>query len=70
MSKHPGPAGERIALHPADHAIERLSAKLKWFRESNDKRRGWVKEALARVEEGEYHHQWSYLIEAMEGSSQ
>jgi hypothetical protein len=60
---------ESKASHPAEHAIERLGAKLSWFRESNAKRREWVDESLARVEEGNYHDQWSYLIEAMEGPS-
>lgn len=57
-------------IHPAQHAIQRLSEKLTWFQESNDKRREWVEESLARVEEGRYHEAWSYLIEAMEGASQ
>jgi hypothetical protein len=56
--------------HPAEHAIERLGEKLSWFRESNAKRREWVGEALARVEESYYHDQWSYLIESMEGPSE
>jgi integrase len=58
---------ESKAIHPAEHAIQRLSQKLSWFRESNAKRREWVEESLARVEEGYYHNQWSYLIEAREG---
>lgn len=56
-------------IHPAEHAIERLGAKLSWFRESNAKRSAWVEESLARVEEGYYHDQWSYLIESTEGPS-
>lgn len=55
-------------IHPAKHVIEKLSEKLTWFRESNDKRREWVEESLARVEEGRYHEGWSYLIEDMEGA--
>jgi hypothetical protein len=58
---------QRIATDPADHAIQRISSKLTWYRQSNGTRGKWVEEALARVEEGDYHHQWGYLIEAVEG---
>lgn len=57
------------AMHPAEHAIQKASAKLTWFREFNAERRDWVEEALVRVEESDYHNQWSYLIEAMERPS-
>lgn len=60
---------ESKVIHPAENAIQRLSEKLSWFRESNSKRREWVEESLVRVEEGYYHDQWSYLIEATEGRS-
>ncbi|CAG0955185.1 hypothetical protein ANAEL_00295 [Anaerolineales bacterium] len=48
-------------------AIERLTAKLRWFRQSNELRRGWVVEALARIDEAVYHPYWHYLIVAVEG---
>lgn len=48
-------------------AIERQSAKLRWFRQSNDVRRGWVVEALARIDEAFYHPHWHYLVVAVEG---
>lgn len=60
---------ESKVMHPAEHAIQKLSEKLFWFRDSNKTRREWVEESLARVEEGHYHENWSYLIEAMEGPS-
>jgi len=44
----------------------RLSDKLRWFLESNKQRQGWVDEALARVEEGNYHPDWLRLIQDME----
>lgn len=70
LSKQP-PAGKKNQnTHPVEHAIQRLGEKLSWFRKSNDKRREWVEESLARVEEGCYHDQWSYLIESMEGPSE
>lgn len=54
-------------VHPAQLAIERLSGKLAWFRESNARRRGWVDEALARIDEGDYHLDWRNLVSALEG---
>jgi hypothetical protein len=42
---------------------------LTWFQRSNDTRREWVEEALARVDEGYYHEQWAYLIAPFEGQS-
>ena len=48
-------------------AIERLTAKLHWFRQSNEHRRGWVVEALARIGEAYYHPHWQYLITDIEG---
>lgn len=56
------------ATHPADNAIQRLSEKLSWFRNSNTVRAEWVEEAFARVEEADYCPQWSYLIESVEGT--
>ena len=56
-------------IHPAEHAIQRISEKLAWFRESNATRCEWVKEALDRVDEGYYHEQWTYLIKGMENPS-
>jgi len=61
---------ESKVIHPVEHAIQRLGEKLFWFRDSNKKRRDWVEESLARVEEGYYHDNWSYLIEAIEGPSE
>ena len=66
MARYCPPSKQRAVAHPADHAIDRLSDKLSWYRGSNATRREWVEEALARVEEGHYHDQWVYLITAME----
>lgn len=49
-------------------AIERLTAKLRWFSQSNEFRRAWVVEALARIDEAFYHPHWHYLVTALEGS--
>lgn len=56
--------------HPAEYAINKLSEKLSWFRSSNSNRHNWVEEALARVEEGDYHPNWTYLIQAIESPCQ
>lgn len=53
--------------HPAQYSIDRISEKLHWFRESNAKRKHWLEEAFARVDEGNYHPEWSMRIVAMEG---
>ncbi|MBU3557176.1 site-specific integrase [Polynucleobacter sp. Ross1-W9] len=45
--------------------LEILSAKLKWFQSSNEKRKKWVIEALDRCREGDFHQHWSYLIESV-----
>lgn len=47
--------------------IDILTAKLKWFSDSNAKRKAWVNEALEKVAEGDYHVHWRYLIESAEG---
>jgi hypothetical protein len=47
-------------------AIDRLTTKMCWFRQSNEVRRRWVVEALERIDEGSYHPHWQYLIAAVE----
>lgn len=60
------PQGTR-EVHPAQHVINRISEKLKWFRGSNAKRKVWMEEALDRVEEGHYHPEWMRRISVIEG---
>jgi hypothetical protein len=47
--------------------LEVLTAKLKWFSESNAPRKAWVEEANEKLNEGEYHLHWHYLIESAQG---
>jgi integrase len=47
--------------------IDVLTAKLKWFSDSNAKRKAWVDEALEKLAEGDYHVHWRYLIESAMG---
>lgn len=54
------------ADHPAMLAIERLSAKLRFFQESSEVRRLWVDEALARIAEEDYHPAWDGFIRLAE----
>ncbi len=63
------PARGSREIHPAQHIIDRISEKLKWFRDSNAKRRMWMEEALARVDEGNYHPEWTRRITVTEGAS-
>lgn len=53
------------AQHPADLAIERITAKLNFIQASSSDRAHWVKEALLRLEEGRYHPAWAGLIESL-----
>lgn len=68
VSKHCFPSTAETRLHPAQHAIDKLSEKLVWFKNSNATRRSWVEEALARVEEGHYHEDWARIIHDTEGT--
>ncbi|VBT21828.1 Uncharacterised protein [Burkholderia pseudomallei] len=70
VSKHCFPSTAEKQLHPAQHAIDKLSEKLTWFKNSNATRRSWVEEALARVEEGNYHGEWARYIQDTEVTAQ
>lgn len=49
-------------IHPAEPAINRITDKLRWFHDSNARRRDWVEEAQARVDESNYHPDWLRVI--------
>jgi len=61
------PPIEAASKHPADYAVERISEKLGWFRDSNAVRNEWVTESMARIDEGSYHPDWARLINEVEG---
>jgi hypothetical protein len=63
------PKGQARESHPAQLVVNRITDKLRWFRDSNQRRQEWVDEALARVEEGNYHPDWRRRINAMEGTA-
>ncbi len=44
-----------------------LKEKLKWFEGSNSTRKEWVNEAMEKMNEGDFHVHWRYLIESAEG---
>lgn len=52
--------------HPAMLAVERISAKLRFFQESSEVRRLWVEEAMARIAEQNYHPAWDGFIQLAE----
>ncbi|WP_157654758.1 site-specific integrase [Burkholderia ubonensis] len=54
--------------HPAELSINRLTQKLHFFEESSEVRRLWVRESLARVDEGDYHPLWDGFIRLFEAS--
>lgn len=65
LANHPQPESKKaLPTHPAELAIDRLTAKLAYIRSSSAKRETWVKEALLRIEEGRYHPDWAGMIEA------
>lgn len=64
LAAHRQPESTRdLPTHPAELAIDRLTAKLAFFSVSSAKREGWVKEALLRIEEGRYHPDWAGMVE-------
>jgi hypothetical protein len=54
-----------LPMHPADLAIERLTAKLNYIRSSSARRSDWVEEALLRIEEGRFHPAWMGMIASL-----
>lgn len=70
LAAHRQPESKKtLPTHPAEHAIDRLSAKLAYIRLSKAKREMWVQEALLRIEEGRYHPDWAGLIEENKAGS-
>lgn len=59
--------GKADAAHHVELTTEVLTAKLKWFNDSNAKRKVWVQEATEKLGEGEFHSHWRYLIESAQG---
>jgi len=65
LAAHRQPESKKTpSAHPAEHAINRLTAKLAYIRSTGAKREAWVTEALMRIEEGRYHQDWAGMIEA------
>lgn len=70
LAAHRQPESKRaLSTHPAELAIDRLTAKLAFIRLSSAKREIWVKEALLRIEEGRYHPDWAGMIEEGQAGS-
>lgn len=64
LAAHRQPKSKKtLPTHPAELAIDRLTAKLAYIRSSSIKRETWVQEALLRIEEGRYHPDWAGMIE-------
>lgn len=62
----PVPGKADTARH-VELAVEVLTVKLNWFRDSNAMRKAWVEEATEKLAEGEFHSHWHYLIESAQG---
>ena len=52
-------------VHPAEAAIDRITAKLAVFESSSQEHADWVKEAQLRLEEGRYHPYWAGMVESL-----
>lgn len=63
----PPAKGKADSARHIELAVEVLTAKLKWFNDSNIIRKAWVEEAIEKLAEGEFHHHWRYLIESAQG---
>lgn len=63
----PPAKGKADASAQVELTLEVLNAKLKWFSESNALRKAWVDEANEKLDEGEFHFHWRYLIESAQG---
>jgi integrase len=64
--RHPE-TGKADAARHVELAVDALTAKLKWFNDSNTIRKAWVEEATEKLAEGEFHQHWRYLIESAQG---
>lgn len=60
----PPATGKADAARHVELTINVLTIKLSWFSDSNAKRKEWVEEANEKLDEGEFHVHWRYLIES------
>ncbi len=63
----PPTTGKADAARHVELAVDVLTAKLKWFNDSNAMRKAWVEEATEKLAEGDFHNHWRYLIESAQG---
>jgi hypothetical protein len=63
----PPAKGKADAAAHVELTLEVLTAKLKWFNESNATRKAWVEEATEKLAEGDFQIHWRYLIESAQG---
>lgn len=64
---HPPAKTKAHAERHVEMVIDVLTAKLTWFSNSNTTRKAWVTEAQKKLNEGDYHIHWRYLIESASG---
>ncbi|WP_415797815.1 site-specific integrase [Comamonas aquatilis] len=57
-----------VPPHPAGLAIDRITEKLRFFKNSSEVRLQWVEEGLTRIEEGFFHPDWANRIETYTGA--
>lgn len=51
---------------PALSVVERITAKIDWFKQSNKERAEWVREASIRMSEDKHHPRWAGWVEIAE----
>lgn len=54
-------------LKSSNIAIDWANLKINWFKTSSPEHREWIEEAEMRIEEGDYHSNWSRKIKKYEG---
>jgi len=54
-------------VSPLDLTIERVTQKIKWFRERDKTTKSWVDDSEVRMDEGDYHPNFEHVIEILEG---
>ncbi len=64
LARYRPPASAKVIndQHPALLAIERLTAKLRFFEEHSEVHKLWVDEARERINEENYHPAWDGFI--------
>lgn len=64
-----GPTASRTSPAPVEAAVDRLTAKITEFKHKSNTCDMWIKEAVLRIEEGDYHPKWDAFIQLNEAQA-